>query len=71
MSESTPELTNAEEATLQDKFLDKRLAEIRRQQDAGIITVREAADLRVRALEHHLDAVRALRTEQFGQQSLS
>ena len=41
--------------------LDDRLAEIRRQQDAGDITVREAADRRVTALEDHLAALAALR----------
>lgn len=56
----------AAEAAAQDPFLDRRIAEIRAQYDAGDITVREAADLRVAALEHHLAAVRALRAEHFG-----
>ena len=56
----------AEEAAAQDAFLDQRLAAIRRQQDEGVITIREAADLRVAALEHHIEAVRGLRAEYFG-----
>jgi hypothetical protein len=54
------------EVSALDVALDIRLGEIRAQQDRGDITVRQAADLRVEALEHHLDAVRALRDEYFG-----
>ncbi|HSR82860.1 MAG TPA: hypothetical protein VLM11_01625 [Streptosporangiaceae bacterium] len=57
----------AEDAAAQDAMLDERLAAIRRQQDQGTITIRQAADLRVAALEHHLEAVRALRAEYFGE----
>jgi hypothetical protein len=64
--DTTPAGTYADEAAAQDQFLDRRLAEIRAQYEAGSITVREAADLRVAALEHHLAAVRALRAEHFG-----
>jgi hypothetical protein len=60
------EPTYAQEAAAQDKFLDERLAEIRRLHNAGDITTLEAADLRITALEHHLAAVRALRAEHFG-----
>jgi len=45
--------------------LDPRLAEIGRSQDAGQISLREAADLRVESLEHHLAALKALRAEPF------
>lgn len=64
--ETTRARTYADEAAAQDRFLDGRLAEIRAQHEAGSITVREAADLRVAALEHHLEAVRALRAKHFG-----
>ena len=66
MSDPTTSPTYCEEATAQDRFLDERIAAIRAQYDAGHITIREAADLRVAALEHHLEAVRALRAEHFG-----
>jgi hypothetical protein len=59
----------ATEAAIQDRFLDRRIAEIRGQYDAGSITVREALDARIDALEHHLAAVRALRAEYFGDPS--
>lgn len=49
-----------------DIALEIRLGEIRAQLDQGIITVREAADLRVEALEQHLANVRTLRAEYFG-----
>ena len=55
----------AAEARMQDQFLDDRIAGIRAAEDAGDITTREAADLRVAAMEHHLAAVRALRAEHF------
>jgi hypothetical protein len=56
----------AAEAAAQDRFLDEKLAAIRAREAAGTITTREAADQRVAALEHHLEAVRALRAEHFG-----
>ncbi|MGO8957575.1 MAG: hypothetical protein ACLQFR_09435 [Streptosporangiaceae bacterium] len=43
--------------------LDEQLASIRRDQDAGDITVREAADERVQVLGEHLDRLRLLRAE--------
>ena len=64
--ETTPAGSYADQAAAQDQLLDGRLASIRAQYEAGSITVREAADLRVAALEHHLEAVRALRREYFG-----
>jgi hypothetical protein len=54
------------EAELQDQFLRDRLTVIRRQQEAGDLTVREAADARIQAMEHHLQATRNLRVEYFG-----
>jgi len=56
----------AAEAATQDGFLDRRLAEIRAAEAAGHITIRESADMRVEALTHHIEAVRALRREYFG-----
>jgi hypothetical protein len=64
--DTTPAGTYADEAAAQDHFLDDKLAGIRALEAAGDITVREGADLRVAALEHHLAAVRLLRAEYFG-----
>ena len=49
-----------------DVALDIRISEIRAALDSGAVTVREAAGLRVAALERHLAAVKALRAEYFG-----
>ena len=69
MSDPTPHTsTYTEQAAAQDRFLDEKLADIRATEAAGVITVREGADLRVAALEHHLEAVRALRAEHFGRE---
>jgi|HubBroStandDraft_6_1064221.scaffolds.fasta_scaffold230948_2 hypothetical protein len=67
--DAAPARRYADEAAAQDQFLDRRLAEIRTQYEAGSITVRQAADARVAALEQHLAAVRALRAEHFGEPS--
>ena len=61
--------TYMEEAALQDSYLDEKLAAIRRREAAGELTVREAAAERVEALQHHVQAVRYLRREHFGEQS--
>jgi hypothetical protein len=68
MSDSTTPGSYTEEAAIQDELLDRTLGEIRRQAEERIITIREAADLRVAALEHHLEAIRALRDEYFGEE---
>jgi hypothetical protein len=47
--------------------LDMRLAEITRRQDAGELTVREAADLRIEAMESNLTEQRSLRNSFFGE----
>jgi hypothetical protein len=54
-----------DEASAQDQMLRDWLAVIRCQQEAGERTIREA-DARILAMEHHLAATRALRTEYFG-----
>jgi hypothetical protein len=54
------------EAEAQDLILRDKLVVIRRREESGAITTREAADLRVAAMEHHLAACRALRAEYFG-----
>jgi hypothetical protein len=54
------------EASALDVALDVRLGEIRAELDSGSITVRQAADARIGALEEHLDQVRKLRREHFG-----
>lgn len=64
MADSQPP-TYASEAAEFDRFLDEKIAAIRARQDAGEITVRQAADLRVEALSHHLAALKALRAEYF------
>jgi hypothetical protein len=50
----------------EDHKLQQALADIRRRQDAGTISIRQAADERVSVLEAHLAAVRALRREHLG-----
>jgi hypothetical protein len=59
--------TYMEQASMQDQFLRDRLTVIRRQQESGDVTVREAADARIEAMEKHLAATRALRIEYFGE----
>jgi hypothetical protein len=61
-----PEGSYSEEAAAFDAILDEKIRSIRSRQDAGEISVREAADLRVEALSHHLAALKALRAEYFG-----
>jgi hypothetical protein len=39
------------------QFLDERLAAIRRQEDAGDLTAREGANMRIRFLEHHIATI--------------
>ncbi len=46
--------------------LDQQLANIRRDQDAGDITVREAADERITVMTEHLNRLRLLREEYLG-----
>ncbi len=60
-----PARSYADEAGDLDDQIDAALLIIRRQQDAGEITVHEAADLRVAALEQHIGAIRALRLRHF------
>ena len=50
----------------EDSRLDAILASIRRRQDEGTITTREAADERVVVLETHLASVRQLRQRYLG-----
>ena len=54
------------EAAVQDNLLDRKLTAIRQQQDTGSISTRQAADKRIEAMEHHLEATRALRVAHFG-----
>lgn len=70
MPESTPSgRSYADAAGELDDALDARLAEIRRQSDAGVISLAKAADMRVAALERHVDAIQRLRAEYFGTES--
>jgi hypothetical protein len=50
----------------QNKHLDEQLAAIRVRQDDGTITIREAADERIRVLTDHLAALHTLRRQFFG-----
>lgn len=45
----------------EDKWLDERLTDIRGRQDTGMISIRQAVDEQIVAMEQHLDAVRELR----------
>jgi hypothetical protein len=63
---TVPERNYTEEAAKFDRVLDEKIASIRARQDSGEISTREAADLRVAALSHHLAAVTALRAQYFG-----
>jgi hypothetical protein len=65
---TTPASSYADEAAAFDELLDQKLRGIRAQADDGTITMREAADLRVQALEHHIAAIRNLRAEHFGEE---
>jgi hypothetical protein len=64
--DDTPGARYMEAAAAEDGKLDERLTMIRREEDEGSITVREAAAERVKALEGHLAATRALRLQHFG-----
>jgi hypothetical protein len=63
---TTPRSACMAEAEKQHQFLRDRLTVVRRQQENGDITTREAADARIGAMEHHLAATRNLRIEHFG-----
>ena len=52
--------------TAADKALGAQIAEIRRQEDLGQLTVREGADARVDAMTKHLAATKALREKWLG-----
>ncbi len=49
-----------------DRSVDAQIAAIRRREDAGEYTPKEAADARVEALEAHLTTLRRLRREHLG-----
>lgn len=56
----------SESAALLDDALDRKIASIRRRSDSGQLSVRQAADLRIAAMEQHLEASRELRWAHFG-----
>lgn len=58
-----PARNYANEAAELDDQLDATLREIRNRADTQQISIREAADLRVAALERHVEAIRRLRAE--------
>ncbi len=68
-SSTTPASDYMREAELQDQVLAGQVGCPPRQQEAGDITSREAAEARIQAMEHHLGATRNLRIEYFGAQS--
>jgi uncharacterized protein YceH (UPF0502 family) len=49
-----------------DRSVDAQISAIRRREDAGEYTSREAADARIEALEAHLATLRQLREEHLG-----
>lgn len=49
-----------EGATREARLLDDRIADIRRREADGALTVREAAAERIAVMEKHLEAVRLL-----------
>ena len=49
-----------------DNQLATQIAEIRRREDLGQLTVREAADARIQAMEQHLAVTRELRVRYLG-----
>jgi len=53
--------------TAEDERLCATLAAIRADQDAGHLTVREAADNRIAVLETHLDRCQELRRKYLGE----
>ena len=63
---TVPEPTYSEQAESFDAILDGKLASISRAADASELTTLEAALLRVRAYQHHIEVHRALRREHFG-----
>jgi hypothetical protein len=65
-STTQPGSTYMDEALAADATLDEQLAIFRRELDAGEMTAAEAAAERVRAMEAHLAAIRALRKKYFG-----
>jgi hypothetical protein len=50
----------------EDQRLDQELAKLRDDYDRGFLTVREAADMRVAALQRHLAELTRLRRELLG-----
>jgi hypothetical protein len=57
-----------EAAAAEDARLDAELRSIRRREDAAELTVREAADHRIAAMEAHLGRLRELREKHLGDQ---
>jgi hypothetical protein len=50
----------------EDARLEQKITDIRAREDAGTITVRQAADERIAAMEEHLAACRFLRRRHLG-----
>jgi hypothetical protein len=55
-----------EAAEAEDRQFADRIADIRRREKARLITVRQAADERIAAMERHLTAVQLLRQQYLG-----
>ena len=51
----------------ENKRLEEQFTDIRRREAAGTISVREAADARIDAMEKHLDALKRLRELYLGE----
>jgi hypothetical protein len=65
-TEPSPHSTYMERVNAADYLLAAALAALTRKQDAGQITVRQAADERVRLLEQHMATVQGLRHDLLG-----
>jgi hypothetical protein len=65
-NDDDPHTAYFEQVTAADRRIDAEIAAIRRKEDAGELTPKEAADARVEALEAHLTEVRRLRLEHLG-----
>jgi hypothetical protein len=51
---------------IEDQQFDELIAGVRRRQDAGELTAREAADERIRIMTGHLQAIQELRRQLLG-----
>ena len=65
-SDDDPHTAYFEAVKAADRSIDAQIAAIRRREDAGEYTPKEAADARVEALEAHLATLHRLRLQHLG-----